>query len=67
MMDEVWTTTTQAASETGYNIEQIRRLARSGKISTKKWGREWMVDLNSLLAYIQEEGRGPRPRIKISD
>ena len=65
-MDETWITTTQAAKETGYNIEQIRRLARSGKISTKKWGREWMVDLNSLLAYIQEEGRGPQIHSKPS-
>jgi hypothetical protein len=65
-MDESWITTTQAAQETGYNIEQIRRLSRSGKINSKKWGREWMVDLVSLLTYIHEEGRGPQTHAKPS-
>jgi excisionase family DNA binding protein len=55
-----WITTAEAKSVTGYNAEHIRRLVRAGKVKAKKWGKEWMVEKNSLLAYIESEGRGPR-------
>jgi excisionase family DNA binding protein len=57
---EEWITTLEAKSLTGYNSEHIRRLVRAGKVKAKKWGREWMVEKNSLLAYVESEGRGPR-------
>ena len=59
-MEEDWITTLDAAQITGYNVEQIRRLARTGKITSKKWGKEWMIDKTSLLEYIKTEGRGPQ-------
>ena len=59
LVDE-WITTAEARFLTGYNAEHIRRLVRSGKVKAKKWGKEWMVEKNSLLAYLESEGRGPR-------
>lgn len=59
-MSEQWITTTQAAQITGYNPEHIRRLVRAGKVASKKWGKEWMIEQASLLAYVQSEGRGPK-------
>jgi excisionase family DNA binding protein len=56
-------TSTEAAKITGYNEEYIRRLLRSGKVNAKKWGRDWMIDQDSLLEYIEKKGRGPQPRI----
>jgi excisionase family DNA binding protein len=55
-----WITTAEARSLTGYNAEHIRRLVRAGKVKAKKWGKEWMIEKNSLLAYLESEGRGPR-------
>jgi excisionase family DNA binding protein len=59
-IEDEWITTTEAKSLTGYNAEHIRRLVRAGKVKAKKWGKEWMVEKNSLLAYVEREGRGPR-------
>jgi helix-turn-helix protein len=59
---EEWITTAEAKSLTGYNAEHIRRLVRAGKVKAKKWGKEWMVEKNSLLIYLESEGRGPRTR-----
>jgi excisionase family DNA binding protein len=55
-----WMTTEEAAQLTGYNPEQIRRLARAGKIKAQKWGNDWMIDKASLLLYIHTDGRGPQ-------
>jgi len=57
---EEWITTIEAKSLTKYNAEHIRRLVRAGKIKAKKWGKEWMVEKNSLLSYLENDGRGPR-------
>ena len=57
-----WITTEEAVNLTGYSGEQIRRLARAGKITSKKFGPVWMISQASLLEYIQSEGRGPQPR-----
>jgi hypothetical protein len=59
---EEWITTLEAKSLTGYNAEHIRRLVRAGKVKAKKWEREWMVEKNSLIAYVKSGGRGPRTR-----
>ena len=59
-MPDKWITTSEALALTGYNAEHIRRLVRSEKVKARKWGKEWMVDRESLLAYLKTEGRGPR-------
>jgi excisionase family DNA binding protein len=56
-----WITTAEARKLTGYHIEYVRRLIRSGQIDAQKWRREWMVDRKSVLAYMQQERRpGPK-------
>jgi excisionase family DNA binding protein len=58
-----WLTTTEAARLTGYNIQYIRRLVRSNKVESKKWGRDWMISRASLLAYrTEDQRRGPRQK-----
>ena len=62
-----WLTSKEAAALTGYNVQHVRRLARAGKVKTQKWGKEWMVDRASLLAYIETDGIGPEPKRKKTD
>jgi excisionase family DNA binding protein len=57
-----WVTTTEAARLTGYNAEHVRRLIRGEKIEAIKWGRDWLVNKESLLSYIKAEGRGPKKK-----
>jgi excisionase family DNA binding protein len=61
-MENNWITTAEAAQLTSYNPEHIRRLVRTGKVKGKKWGREWMVDKNSLITYLESIGRGPKSK-----
>ena len=60
-----WITTAEAVRLSGYDVEYIRRLARSGKVKAQKWGREWQVSKSSLLAHkrqVEKLGakRGPK-------
>jgi len=58
-----WITTTEAVRISGFHVEHIRRLIRNGQIGARKWGREWMVDKTSLIAYLAMERRpGPKPK-----
>ena len=64
-----WISTGEASLKTGYTIVHIRRLLRSGEIAGQKWGRDWMVDLDSLTDYRKrveagEIRKGPKPRDK---
>jgi excisionase family DNA binding protein len=62
--NDKWLTTQEAMELTGYNPEQIRRLARNGKIKTKKWGTAWMIDKMSLMEYMTLKGHGPQKKRK---
>jgi hypothetical protein len=45
--------TVQAASDvTGYNIQYLRRMLRSGALEGIKIGQIWLIDMESLLAYL---------------
>lgn len=46
-----WITTAEAAELTGYSDFHIRRLARKDKIKGRKFGRDWMINRESILAY----------------
>lgn len=49
---EGWIATREAAELTGYHIKYIRHLARQGdRIEARKVGRDWLINLESLLAY----------------
>ena len=44
----------QAASEaTGYNIQYLRRLLRSGTLEGIKIGQIWLIKMQSLETYLQ--------------
>ena len=60
-----WISTTEAAQISGYHIELIRRLVRSGQNHARKWGKEWMVDKASFFEYLKKEKKpGPKPSSK---
>jgi excisionase family DNA binding protein len=44
----------QAAAEvTGYNIQHLRRLLRSGMLEGIKIGQNWLIEMQSLETYLQ--------------
>ena len=46
--------TVQAAADvTGYNIQYLRRLLRSGTLEGVKIGQMWLIDMESLEAYLE--------------
>lgn len=47
-----WLTVTEAAEQSGYDPEHIRRLIRDGEIQARKFSIVWMVDRSSLLEYV---------------
>lgn len=46
-------TTKEAAGLTDYDPTHIRWLIREGRVEGKKFGRDWMVDKESLLDYAE--------------
>jgi excisionase family DNA binding protein len=48
-----WVTVAEAAAQTSFSHEHIAALARSGKITARKGGGVWLIDLDSLKAYEQ--------------
>ncbi len=46
--------TVQAAADvTGYNIQYLRRLLRSGTLGGIKIGQIWLIEMQSLETYLQ--------------
>ena len=46
--------TVQAAAEaTGYNIQYLRRLLRSGALEGVKIGQMWLIEMDALEAYLK--------------
>ena len=46
--------TVQASAElTGYNIQYLRRVLRSGALEGIKIGQMWLIDMESLEAYLE--------------
>lgn len=48
-----WISTAEAAELTGYNLEYIRRLIRTGKIKATRKGHDFWIDRASLVEYLQ--------------
>jgi excisionase family DNA binding protein len=60
-----WLTVNEAAKLSGYNADHLRELIRDGKIKARKFSIVWMVDRESLLAYLSKQEklgskRGPK-------
>ena len=47
-------TVQEAADNTGYHPEYLRRLIRAGKIEAEKFGRMYLIKADSLQRYIDE-------------
>jgi excisionase family DNA binding protein len=46
--------TVQAAAEaTGYNIQYLRRMLRSGALKGVKIGQMWLIDMEALETYLE--------------
>jgi excisionase family DNA binding protein len=46
----------QTATEaTGYNIQYLRRLLRAGKITGIKIGQVWLIEFDSMEAYLRSK------------
>ena len=46
--------TVQAAAEvTGYNIQYLRRMLRSGALEGVKIGQMWLIEMDALDAYLK--------------
>jgi excisionase family DNA binding protein len=65
-MSTKWIPTSEAAKESGYNAEHLRRLVRNGEIKAQKFGSVWQIDRVSLFQYLEQAGNkrdkrwGPR-------
>ena len=46
-------TVNTAAEVTGYNIQYLRRLLRSGTLEGIKIGQIWLIEMQSLEMYLQ--------------
>lgn len=61
-----WLTVSEAAKLSGYHPETLRELMRDGKLNARKVSIVWLVDRESLSAYMARvkkmgEKRGPKP------
>jgi len=46
--------TVQAAADvTGYNIQYLRRMLRSGALKGVKIGQMWLIEMDALEAYLK--------------
>jgi len=46
-------TVQNAAEVTGYNIQYLRRILRSGTLKGIKIGQMWLIEMESLEAYLE--------------
>jgi hypothetical protein len=46
-----WTTVGEASQQTPYTHQHLNWLARKGKITARKAGGAWLIDLESLREY----------------
>jgi excisionase family DNA binding protein len=49
-----WITTAEAAELTGYKLSHLRYLVREGLVKGQKFGRDWMIHRESVLAYSEK-------------
>jgi excisionase family DNA binding protein len=54
-MAEDWLTTYEAAKLSGYHLNHVRRLIRSGQVKGRKFLTVWQVSRQSLLAYLKRQ------------
>jgi excisionase family DNA binding protein len=66
MIDDEWLTTEQAAELSRYHVNYLRKLIRRGDLIGRKVSIVWLIQRQSLLAYIaqaeqsDDKRRGPK-------
>lgn len=60
-MDQERLTTPQAQKLSGLSITYLAALARAGKLNAVRIGRDWLIDKESLEAYLAKD-RKPGPK-----
>ena len=49
-----WLTVEQAAKQSGYNTQYLRRLCRDGKLAFERIGGSFLIDPEALKAYTSK-------------
>ena len=52
MTTEGQLTTRDAADLLGYTVQHVRRLIREGRLLGSRFGRDWLVDKESVARYV---------------
>jgi excisionase family DNA binding protein len=66
-MADDWITTADAAELSGYHVNHIRRLIRTGDIEARKFGPVWQVNRPSFESFLEKVTQssdkrwGPKP------
>ena len=47
-------TTEDAAKKLGYHLESVRRMLRDKELEGMKWGGVWLVSIESVEAYLEQ-------------
>ena len=62
IITEKFLTVQVACQLTGYNSQYLRRLLRQGKLEGVHVGQAWLIQLDSLFAYLKRVGSTPDQR-----
>jgi excisionase family DNA binding protein len=62
--NEKWLTVAEVAKQTGYSINTIEYLCRTGRIKAMKPGRDWFTTLEAVKGHKLKTRRGRPPSRK---
>jgi hypothetical protein len=57
---EGYVTTAEAALRSGYTIDQIRSLAKTGRLLGRNVGNRWLIDGLALDAFVTNRNSRPK-------
>jgi len=64
---EQWLSVTEAADACGLSASHLRLLIRTGKVSGRKFGRDWFTTKVAVAAYLALGCKsGPKPHVQKS-
>ncbi len=63
MRMDKFVTVKEASEKTGVSTDWIRKLCRTNRVESKRFGKSFMVNLESLRQYTKEPHKtGPKPK-----
>lgn len=69
-MADDWIPLAEAANISGLSASHLRLLARSGRLASRKLGRDWFTTQSAIRTYLANEhlrSRNPRKRAERSE